>query len=172
MLSVPAVFCSRLHICQWILIVLCSICSISPHWARISLRSIWTLCQHRRWLHSLTTHWLCSTICTKRLPTIYFVPFNSPNCKRCCWQSFWWFYRSIWRWLASIGINTAALSPIDSYEQVSVVVMMIHHRPLSLFWHKIFNWFSFDFAGTLKEIEELKSSVAKLKLPREHTPRI
>ncbi|KAH8240375.1 hypothetical protein KR038_011105 [Drosophila bunnanda] len=28
------------------------------------------------------------------------------------------------------------------------------------------------FAGTLKEIEELKLSVAKLKLPKEHSPRI
>lgn len=27
-------------------------------------------------------------------------------------------------------------------------------------------------AGTVKEIEELKLSVAKLKLPNEHTPRI
>lgn len=27
-------------------------------------------------------------------------------------------------------------------------------------------------SGTLKEIEELKLSVARLKLPREHTPRI
>lgn len=32
--------------------------------------------------------------------------------------------------------------------------------------------FCFRFAGTLKEIEELKLSVAKLKLPFEHTPRI
>lgn len=34
-------------------------------------------------------------------------------------------------------------------------------------------FFNFSvFLGTLKEIEELKLSVAKLKLPCEHTPRI
>lgn len=30
----------------------------------------------------------------------------------------------------------------------------------------------FYISGTLKEIEELKLSVAKLKLPKEHSPRI
>lgn len=49
---------------------------------------------------------------------------------------------------------------------------MMTHFIIDLLKSKHMKFVLISVSGTLKEIEELKLSVARLKLPKEHTPRI